>query len=94
MKYLIMYRDECGDVNRAYGHEFLEKDHVFPDFDTDDDAMSAALLSWITSIEHKAQQIWNSIHGEECTIFLENDYSDMFHRMSISELETYADCYF
>ena len=94
MRYLVMYRDECGDVNRAYGHEFLEKAHYFPDFDDDDDAMSDALLAWIMSIEYKAQQIWNSIYGEECAIFLEGDYSDMFRRMSISELEAYADYYF
>ena len=79
MKFVVMLRDECGDERRAYGNEFLEKIHEFPDFEDGDEAMTRALWIWQDTIESTAQSMWDEAHAPgECTIFLEREYSDMY----------------
>ena len=82
MKFVVMFRDECGYDCRAYGDEFLEKIHEFPDFDTDDDAMHQAFITWVWNVEEKAQALWDERHAPgECTLFLEREYEDCFKHM-------------
>lgn len=76
-KYVLMTTDECGDEFRAYGSEFLSAEHEFPSFDENDDAMCDAFFAWQCSIEERANREWSEIFGEECSVHLEREFSDM-----------------
>lgn len=77
MKYVVMYRDECGDEHRAFGTPFLEGVHEFPAFDSDNGAMYAAFLTWQREIEEEAQRQWEEIFGPESRCFIERLFSDL-----------------
>lgn len=77
MKFVVMFKDECGDEHRAYGTEFLSAVHEFPSFDADDDAMVAAFFAWQSNIETRAQAEWEAHFGPECRLFIERLHSDI-----------------
>jgi len=77
MKFIFMYRDELGHESRAYGSEFLEKIHEFPNYDSDDEAMTEAFYVWKNMTEDKGNKEWRNIFGSESTVFLEREHSDM-----------------
>ena len=89
MKFVFMRRDELGEESRAYGSEFLEKVHEFPNYDTEDEAMLEAFYTWKKVTEDKGNKEWRSIFGPESTVFLEREYSDMsmsdWHKMGYGE---------
>ena len=78
MKFVFMLRDELGDEKRAYGTEFLSKVHEFPNYDEDDEAMEEAFYTWKSVMEEKGNKEWQSHFGEECRIFLEREFRDMY----------------
>jgi hypothetical protein len=94
MKYIFMVRDELGDERRAYGNEFIESEHTFPDYDQNDEAMQSAFLAWKNSMVERANTEFAEIYGDESSIFMEPLYSDMFAHMSLSQMEAYAECFF
>ena len=89
MKFIFMGRDELGDDFRAYGSEFLEKVHEFPNYDSEDEAMEEAFYTWKQVMEEKGNKEWRSLYGPESTIFLEREYSDMsmsdWHKMGYGD---------
>ena len=93
MKYVLMKRNDIGEVCRAFGDDYLNQVFTFPDYDDDDEEMYAAFCTWANAVEEKANAIWRSIFGEEDTLFLEEDYGYKFRHMSLSELEAYAEAY-
>ena len=94
MKYVFMVRDELGDERRAYGNEFIEGEHSFPDYDHDDEAMWSAFLAWENAMVNRANAEFAEIYGDESTLFMEPLYSDMFSHMSLAQLEEYAENFF
>ena len=77
MKFVFMRQDELGDESRAFGSEFLESVHEFPNFDSDDEAMQEAFDAWKNVMESKGNKEWREKYGPESTIYLEREYSDM-----------------
>ena len=76
-KYVVMVRDELGDVSRAFGSPNLEKEYVYPAFDWEDEDMVVAFDAWQSNIETRLQNEWESIFGPECQVFLERKLSDL-----------------
>ena len=93
MKVVFMYKDECGDSHRAYQSDFIAAEHEFPAFDEQDEAMFAAYCSWQDALLSKANEEMEELYPEgwECSLFIEEEYSSKFGRMSLSQLEAYAD---
>lgn len=94
MKYVFMVHGEEGTDHRASGNEFLSGVHEFPEFKKDDEAMTAAFWTWVCSMEERANKEHAEIYGPETTVFLELYYSDLFSRMTPSQLEEYAEIFF
>lgn len=80
MTVCIMGIDECGDEFRAHGTEFLEGEYTFPNFDEDDEAMSAAYFAWRDSLTERANKEWAEIYGPECRLFIEETHESVFRR--------------
>ena len=72
--YVVMVRDELGDIIRAYGSPALEAEYQFPEFNAGDDAMCSAFWIWLDTIEATLNREWQSIYGEECEVFLERKH--------------------
>ena len=77
MVYVVMIRDELGDVSRAFGSPNLEREYVYPAFDWEDEDMVVAFDAWQSNIEERLQNEWEHIFGPECQVFLERKLSDL-----------------
>ena len=85
--YVVMLTDECGDVRRAYGSSRLEGTYKFPDFDEfNDSPMVTAFSTWIEQLEYELQSEWEQLFGDECHIFLEEEYTSQWKRLGGASL--------
>ena len=78
--YIIMGIDECGDEFRAHGTDFLEKEHTFPDFDEDNEAMWEAFLAWEHSITTTANEEWMKVYGPDCRMMVQESDRSVYNR--------------
>ena len=77
MKYVVMGRDELGDVFRAFGSKALEAVYTYPAIDWEDDLQVDVFYMWKSALEDRLQEEWEKIYGPESQMFLEREYSDM-----------------
>lgn len=77
MKYVVMVKDELGEVMRAYGSPSLEKEYSYPDVDWDNELETEVFYSWQCELERLLQEEWEKTFGPECQVFLERKFSDM-----------------
>ena len=76
-KYVVMVKDELGEVMRAYGSPSLEKEYIYPDVDWDNEVDTDVFYAWQYELERRLQEEWEKIFGPECQVFLERKFSDM-----------------
>lgn len=77
MVYVVMFRDELGEEQRAFGSPNLEREWKYASVDWDNEIEVQAFYAWKDSIEDMLQTEWEGLYGEESTVFLERKYSDM-----------------
>ena len=77
MKYVVMFRDECGEVVRAFGSPNLEKEYTYPTVDWNNELEVDMFYTWQARLEELLQKEWEEHFGPECQIFLERKFSDM-----------------
>lgn len=76
-KYIVMIKDEVGEVMRAHGSQALEKEYSYPDVDWDNELETEVFYAWQYELECRLQEEWEKIYGPECQVFLERKFSDM-----------------